>query len=321
MNVTNSKISAGGWNFNELNLELSGMYEEYFTNTTYPLNVFSWNFAFIWAESRRKKMTWRIVDDMLVTFRHLKNGDIDMWHLPVGAGELEKVVKVLHKCLNFCHQWNIRNSSYGVLRVINAPQLEYLSASEQFNNLFKATKRKGLEIVLSINKLLALTGTEFKPVRNKINKFKRNYPDAVIRRYEPSDFEDLMKVQKNWTETSGQKYRNTMDLITYPEILRNNKNLDHLILVVEIKGKVVGMISGGIAPTGCAWSYFIKAEQGFQGIYETMMIKLAQEINRLDHTIDLLNIGSDLGEEGLAKFKDKYRPAYKHKRYRLTVRT
>lgn len=317
--AANKSMVVGGWEFNRLQLEDMKMYSYYLKRTLYPTNVFSWNFPFIWAESHKRTITWKIIDDMLVTFRHLRNGEIDLWCLPFGTGDLNKVVNVLYDCLSFCKDLNAVNSSNAIVRVINSPQLEFLSGSKKFNRLFKIKKLKSIERVDGIYNMLNLNGQKYKNVRNRINKFHRSYPEAVIREYTPNDYNALIRIQQIWNNNAGKKYNSIMDQITYKEYLKHYKELNQLILVVEIDDKIVGMISGGISPVKCAWSYFIKAIDGIPGIYEVMAIELARAINKIDPSIELINVGSDLGREGLAHFKEKFRSVQKFERYIISI--
>lgn len=312
-------IEVDGWILNELRLEDIDMYSDYLRKTQYPTNVFSWNFAYIWGESQRRRITWKIVDDMLVTFRHLKNGEIDLWCLPFGEGDLNKVVSVLYKSLKFCHNWNSKKSSFAVVRVINSPQLEFLSGSEDFNRLFKVKKFKSIERMHGIDNLLTLAGKEFAGLRKKVKKFHRRCPDAKIRQYLPDDFNGLMKLQQSWNNAAGKKYKTIMDETNFSAVIKAYKELDHLILVVVMDHRITGMISGNISPAGYAWSYFIKAIPGISGIYETMLVELAREIKKINPNIELLNVGSDMGRQGLAEFKEKFRPVQRFARYSISL--
>jgi hypothetical protein len=312
-------LRMSNWVLNELRLEDITMYSDYLRKTQYPTNVFSWNFTYIWGESQRRRITWKIIDDMLVTFRHLKNGEIDLWCLPFGEGDLNKVVSVLYKSLKFCNHWNSRMFTFAVVRVINSPQLEFLSGSEDFNRLFKVKKLKSIERVHGINNLLTLAGKEFAGLRKKVNKFHRLYPDAEIRQYLPDDFNDLMQLRQAWNNAAGKKYKTIMDATTFTEVVRHYKELHHLILVVVTDDKITGMISGEISPAGYAWSYFIKAIPGINGIYEAMPVELAREIKKINPNIELLNVGSDMARQGLAEFKEKFRPVQRFARYSISI--
>lgn len=313
-------FEAEGWIFHKLGLKDLDMYSDYIRKTQYPTNVFAWNFAQVWADSRRLIITWKVIDDMLVIFRHLRNGEINLWSLPFGEGDLEKVLAVFHKCFVFCNNCNAKRSSHAVVKFINSPQIEFLSGSEKFNRLFYVKKVKNIDRLICINDLLTLEGKKYESLRRKINLFHRKHPETKIREYNPSDYEALMKLQKLWSETSGCKYKNVIDRTTYPEVLKHYRELNHTILVLEIDGEISGMVSGDISPTGCAWNFFIKAVNEIPGIYEVLMVELARKLKSLDSQTELLNVGGDSGIEGLSYFKEKYKPVQRLETFRIMLK-
>lgn len=296
------------------------MYSDYIKKSKYPANLWTSNFDYLWAssQSRRKKILWKVVDDMLVTFAHTKMNTLYLMCLPFGEGDLDKVVDVLYKCMKYCYEWNNQKGYKTIVRVINSNQYEFLSSSERFNEYFKLKKLKGIERHYGIQNLISLRGKKFKSIRNKVNGFHRKYPNAIIRRYQPSDYNALIQLNKKWLSTSGEKYPKIFDTVYYREIIKHCEELNHLILVVELDGEIVGMTSGGELPSGQSWACLGKTMKNVEGASEVLLIELAREINKINPNIELLNDGSDLGQKGLKLFKEKFRPVLNFKRYRIT---
>ena len=63
-------INVGKWSFNVIDISDKALYSKYIGKTQYPANLWSSNFDFLWAisQSPARKVLWKLVDDMLVTF-------------------------------------------------------------------------------------------------------------------------------------------------------------------------------------------------------------------------------------------------------------
>lgn len=320
--LSSNQAKLGTWTFNEIKIEDKSLYEKYIKNTQYPPNLWSSNFDYIWAmsKSKTKKILWKVVDEMLVTFIHSRKNTLYLMCLPFGSGSPSEVVEVLYKCLNYCHEWNQYDQSKSIVKIINSMQLDFLRESSQFKTLFKTIPLVGIEKHFSIQSLLALQGKEFAKIRQRINKFCKAYPNARVRKYTEDDFEKIVELGKYWLETAGQKYPNIFDKVYFHEIIKHCNELNHLVLVIEIEDKIVGMISGSELPTGQSWWCLSKFINEFDGLSEFMIIELAKEINKINPEIEYMNGGSDLGVAGLRTFKNKFNPVYSLKRYRIGLR-
>lgn len=317
-----NNIQLGSWTFNEIKLQDMSMYSEYIKDTEYPANLWSSNFAYLWAsgQSNKRKILWKVIDDMLVTFAYSRKNTLYLMCLPFGRGNPEKVVNVLLKCLKYCCEWNNNDTSRSIIRMVNSMQLEFLRKSLAFGENFRIIPLVGIEKHFSIQNLVSLEGKQFRNLRKKINKFRNSYNDVVTRKYTPDDYDDVIRLGEYWYGTSGQKYSRIFDKGYFHEIIKHYSELNHLVLVIEVEGKIVGMISGGELPTGQSWGCLSKFINEFGGLSEYMIIEFAHEINRINPNIEYLNTGSDLGPGGLRFFKDKFRPVLNLKRYEVLLK-
>jgi len=319
-----SQIQLGSWSFNEIKLEDKDMYSDYIKDSECPASSFTSNFAYLWGVSNSKgsKILWKVIDDILFTFTYVNKGTLYLNCLPFGKGEPDKVVSILYKVLQYCHEFNKNNNdnSKTMVKIINEAQLGFLRKSQDFDKYFKAIPYSGREKHFSIQKLISLYGKQFEDIRHMINEFHKLYPNAVIRKYQHSDFEAVMNLAEYWSKTSGQKYPHLMDKVYLPEIIKHYDKLDHLILVLEVDGKIVGMASGGELPTGQSWWLSVKFMNDYRGITETLAIGLVKEINRINPKIEFMNAASDIGPGGLRYFKEKFRPVLDYGRYQIRLR-
>lgn len=155
-----NKILIDGWYFNELCLDDLQLYNEYMKKTQYSADVFSWNFAFVWSEgqSGNRQILWKIVDDMLVTFAFRNKDVLYLWALPLGEGDVDKVIEVLNKCISFCLNHNNGSITNTLVRIVNEPQLNFLQTSESFNQNYSYMLLNGREIIQKLQNMIDLRG-------------------------------------------------------------------------------------------------------------------------------------------------------------------
>lgn len=320
--LSSKPIIIGDCKLGEIKLEDFTMYSRFIKATTCPTNLWSSNFAYLWAssQSRLRKILWGVVDGLLVTFGHSFKNTLYLFCLPFGEGDTGKFIDVVFKCLKFCYEWNNQENNRTMIRMINHNQLEFLRNSFKFDDLFRLVTLQGIERHLDVKKLVSLTGKDFSAVRNKLNKFHRENPDVVIRRYQKSDYEALIELGKNWDTAAGKKYANIFDKSYYRELINHHDELNQIILIIQKGERIIGMVSGGELPSGQAWGSLLKYENGIPGLSESLSVEFAREIHRINPKIELMNSGSDLGPGGLRDYKLKFRPILNLKRYQVYLK-
>lgn len=315
-------IKLGKWKFYEVKLEDKTNFYDYIRETAWPVNLWSANFPFIWAFSQTSKRTvlWRIIDGLLVTFVLNKDNILSLLCLPFGSGEVNKLIKVIEQALLFCKNYNGSKGQKTRLRSLNSEQLEYLQTSEEFNDLFRVRKLRGSERHYSIPALRALEGKKFESLRKTKNRFYRKYPDLEFKKYETTDYQQVLTFNKHWEERAGKKYSNIFDRVYFREILKNYQELDMVVLLALQDNKVMGVNISGLTVKNEGWGCICKASAEIEGLNEALVLAMVQEIYSLDNNSQYLNVGSDMGLEGLSKFKEKFRPVLNLDRYRLYLK-
>ncbi|MBY0148088.1 phosphatidylglycerol lysyltransferase domain-containing protein [Neobacillus niacini] len=322
-NKNPKNILIGKWLFNVISLNDKPLFDQFIKESEYPATVWSSNFAYLWAssQSRNRKTVWKIIDGMLVPFFYnVKHLFLSLVCLPFGKGDAEHVIKVLYKCISYCSKFNkfTGNQRYSRIRTINEAQLQFLQSSENFDQCFHPKKLIGVERHYSVQKLINLSGKEFAYVRRKINKFHRNYPQAIIRKYKAdTDYHKVMEFNNHW---ESEQDKSIFDGTYFKEILQHPDELDHTVLVVEIDGQIVGMTSGGCLPTGQSWACLRKGDHKVEGLAELLLCELAKESYKVNFSIEYMNDGSDLGDKGLRFFKERFRPELSLNRYRVYLK-
>ncbi|MGD8911042.1 MAG: phosphatidylglycerol lysyltransferase domain-containing protein [Chromatiales bacterium] len=314
------------WGFREIKLRDKANYDQCIAATIFPIDIWSSNFAYLWAHTRipNKLTIMRSeVGGMLVTWILTKRGRLYLPCLPAGAGSLAEVVEVVTRCVNYCSDWNNR-SGFGhkpLVAKLSSNQLAYFQQSDEFSLTFEPKLLSGIERHLSISHLTTLTGKQFSTIRYKLNKFHRDYPDAHLRLYQPSDFEGVMRLEQQWKQSAGSKHRHILDSFYFNATVKHYQALGLENLVVELGGRVIGVTIGGVLPTGEAWGYIIKYDNSYDGLSEYLIVAMARRIREIESNAELINIGSDFGNQRLAMAKEKFRPVRAYQRYALYLRS
>jgi hypothetical protein len=321
-----SKIHYQNWDFNTLRLEDRAHYDKYTVATAHPIDIWSSNFAYLWAHTRvPNKLTimYSRVKGMLVTWILTLRGRLYLPCLPVGTGSLSDVVDVLSLCVNFCHDWNLQSGfdHKPVVAKMSSNQLAYFQHSNHFNKLFEPKLLSGVERHLSVSRLSALSGKQFSTIRYKLNKFRREYSCAELRLYTASDFDAVVELGEKWKASVSSKHRRILDNFYFTDTIKHHQELGLEQLVVELNDKIIGMTSGGILPTGDAWGYLTKFDTRYEGLSEYLVVAMARRLHEIDENVELINIGTDFGNQKLAIAKEKFRPVKAYQRYALKWKT
>lgn len=316
------KIRLGLWEFNIIQLKDMKIYDLFIKQTQYPANLWSSNFAYMWAvsQSSKRKLLWKIIDGLLVTFVHSYKNTLYVYCLPFGNADPEKLIDVSLTAMRYCYDWNKHDKEKTVIKMINDDQLAFLKESSRFDEYFSKITWRGIERHFDIKKLVSLKGKDFASIRNRIHKFYKENPEAKISQYRDTDLEEVLNLGERWKNTSGAKYANVFDGVYYKELVKHSEELHQQTLVMRTNDRIIGMISGGILPTGQSWGSVMKFEERIPGLSETLIVEFAREINRTNPKTEFLNVGSDLGPGGLREYKLKFRPVLNLKRYQLYLK-
>jgi hypothetical protein len=260
-----------------------------------------------------------LVDGILVTWILTKQGRLYLPCLPVGGGSLTDIMSVLNQCTSYCDDWNQQTgfSHKPVIAKLSSSQLAYFQQSKEFTLQFTPKLLSGIERHLSISSLTSLTGNQFSTIRYKLNRFRRNYPNVKLRIYQPSDLENVIKLAQLWQRSAGAKHRRIQDGFYFKATVKHYAALGLENLVVELDGRIIGMTTGGVLPTGEAWGYIMKYDNSFVGLSEYLVIAMAQRIREIEPKAELINIGTDFGNQRLAMAKEKFRPVRAYQRFAL----
>lgn len=165
--------------------------------------------------------------------------------------------------------------------------------------------------------LATLPGRLYQKKRNHVNKFNKLYPGATYRRIDRSNLDKVF----SFFEFYRQQYDKTSPLF-YNEInmtaqvLENFSLFDFVGAVLMVEDRVVGFTIGEVI-NDTLYVHIEKADKNFDGGYEALNMKFAQDILAGYPEVKYINREEDVGDEGLRKAKLSYHPIHLLGKYNL----
>ena len=310
--------------FKEIRIEDYDLFSKFIQQSSYFTGLWASNFTYIWSLSQLKniKVFWKIIDHMLVPFIMTKKLYMYVWCLPFGKGNENHVIKVTKKTLLLCKQWNTiyQQKKSATVNLVNERQFQFLASSPLFKENFFYKKYDSKEIIWSVPKLVQLKGKEFSEIRSLRNKLKREHPTILFREYQPTDYKSVKKLKQIWNKTSGQKYKVITDHNLFHQVIHYYQALQEKIYVATVDGKIVGIVTGAILPNGISWGCIAKTLPGYKGLSEYLYTEFAKSMYSINPRLTMLHVGSDNNQEGLRRFKEKFRPIEHLELYALKLR-
>ena len=169
------------------------------------------------------------------------------------------------------------------------------------------------------NAMRTLSGKALHAKRNHLNRFAREYPNH---RYDPvcaADGPECLELVYNWCMEKGLDL-NDLNVCDYIPIRVAFEHFDRLDIrggVIRIDGAVRAFSLACTLEDGTAVIHFEKADSAIQGLYAAINNQI---LCREFPDAPLVNREEDMGNEGLRKAKQSYKPVSFADKYTVTVR-
>lgn len=174
------------------------------------------------------------------------------------------------------------------------------------------------DYIYQTDNFLNMSGNSNKGKRSKYNNFTRNHPDVEYVRYKEELYDDAVRIFQQWC--SYHKCENCIYGCEYNAFLRLTE------LYGSSEKMLIGMTYENGEPLSFAAAEFINnTEVSFY------MQKNAQRITGLTYYLEVkmledmpdakfVNMGEDMGVEGLRNDKESYHPDFMKHKYRISVK-
>jgi len=182
---------------------------------------------------------------------------------------------------------------------------------EAVHRIIKLTNlRDDDDYIYEFDALKALKGKKYHKKKNHINKFINSNESWAIRDYDPSDYEPVKALMRQWIDEKELwedpniwiEYTGTLQILQYYQLLK----LEISLLVVE--DERIGLIIGEISPDDTLLVHVEKANTDYAGAYTMIGYAFYNHLSSKYPNLKWINREQDLGIEGLRKSKLSYHP-------------
>lgn len=186
---------------------------------------------------------------------------------------------------------------------------------EVFDRVFLCEEADWFDYLYDKKEISELSGKKFHGQKNHVNRFKKNYPDAVITDIRNFDISKVTSYISDWF----RKYSDTSRMSACEEeaiyeILCHLDSYGMIGGVIENNGAVMGVTIGETIGN-TLFVHVEKADHSLSGSYQFLSSEFLRYLNNPD--IQYVNREEDMGIPGLRTSKESLHPIKKLKKYTL----
>ncbi|MBP6866469.1 MAG: DUF2156 domain-containing protein [Candidatus Pacebacteria bacterium] len=151
-----------------------------------------------------------------------------------------------------------------------------------------------------------------------IRQFLKEFNDYNVKHFELADApkKDCLDLFKRWAQNREATNSELNELKAAERLFKSNIS-ELKVVALYLKDKIVGFTVYEIVATGYAVSHFAKADKSHhKSIGDVLNWEEAKILST--QGVKYFNWEEDLGIEGLRKFKEKYKPAFLLKKYKVS---
>lgn len=310
----NRNCTVGNVTLKEVTIDDEQLFYDFLSQSDYTRVSYYNSFYYLCSMNLNKvsdsKFMYAIIGDWLLTFELDYNKGFILKNSPINRyGNYENMGHILKVCFGIVSRLNknIRIEHHRVYNMLKLDFSEYLVKRNvsRFMNNYK-------EFIFRCSDLIELKGKIYKSCRHMVNKLYTNYPDFVMREYDPTvDKIGALNVYKNWVKRyndrlNGAEVTDVGLATNILETISEKPNNRCKIFVGIINGNIEGFII--IVPlcknTKCVLSEYTDVD--IKGLAETMWYE------GLRRTTDLGEFENDgtggPDDDGLFQYKNKHKP-------------
>lgn len=289
--------------FKKITLDDISVIRPFFSLVSSGTCDFSVGGMFMWR--KYYDMEYLIDNNVLYSRLRDENGNI-YYNLPLA----EDIEKAISECTM---KWQGEN---GEIRFCTIPQ-QYLSCFLKLYPQAKVTEQTDyFDYLYNASDLMSFGGSKYHAQRNQINQFKRNYSDwlfADIACVSIDKIKDFWRIlyasQNNSYETAIIENK----MVT--EVLENMDKYKMIGGALMVNGEIVGFSLGEIIGD-TLFTHIEKANREYKGVYQLLTNEFAKKFGE---GVKFINREEDMGDLGLRRAKEAYRPIELLKKYVIEV--
>ncbi len=187
-------------------------------------------------------------------------------------------------------------------------------------------ERDNYDYIFNVKDLVEIKGNKYKNVRNRLNKFMKEYPDynklnvsttSVVNLDRFKCFQDVFytwKTSKGLNDKETEREKKALN-----RLLEHSHELNLLIIEIKLGDELVAFSVNNIAAPGYAVTHFEKAIKIHKYFTSYVIHECAKMQDKFG--IKTVNWEDDLGFPGLRQNKSSYRPAEMLNKYQVKLKS
>lgn len=176
------------------------------------------------------------------------------------------------------------------------------------------------DYILSAVELSDLKGKKYYDKRNLVNRFKKKYPNYVVRKInltQKSIQTEIIELFLLWEKQAKRDQKDTENELKAINRLLAHAHTFHILGIgIYNSNQLVGFATYELTHKKYGIISFEKGNRHFDGIYSVLNHEVAKDL--LKKGFVHINYEQDLGIDGLKKAKTLWRPIHFLKKYRIT---
>lgn len=162
-----------------------------------------------------------------------------------------------------------------------------------------------------------MPGKRFHKIKNRINRFKKLYPDYVFEKITPENLSAARVFFEGYsrhTDKESDTFREEEQKVF--EVFDRYDEYGVFGALLKIGEKVIGMAMGEIV-NDTLFVHIEKADVNYDGVYQVIVNEFAKMYAK---DVQFINREEDCGDEGLRRSKQSYRPVDMLKKYSVKAK-
>lgn len=266
-----------------------------------------YNFVSLWSYNTKGSIEISMLNENLV-IKFLDYFGVKHFYSFLGNKKTEETIDTL---LTHSKNNNIAKE------LILIPEINLSSNKRVFENFLITKDQNNFDYILSVNDISKLIGNKFGAKRNFVNRFLKNYPEAIVDNFNIMDSKLQNQVEElfcTWEKQADKNRSETENELTaIQRLLKSASNFDLTCTGIFIKNQLIAFSINEIFKDNYAIIHFEKADTSYTGIFQYLKQQSAKHLDKLG--CKYINYEQDLGIPGIRKAKKSWQPIDYLKKY------